>query len=385
MGIFSSGEDDDVDDSVEELITNAAHDSVTEERLTKLKPGRMSRYLHDDPLVEYLNEGEQPHFILAARNKGPSVSGSSSLTMPEKSGTGMTMYLITDDRWLTVTANQNGDQTLDVSLDDIDGVEYELGGVGAHEISIGIADSQITFPIANIYDDDDIEAVSAYLFESTRATPEDGIEIAAGSPDEAPDVSSEAEPNDEAASNSADDYAEQIANATGDIRAEDLAAIEEYLDPDEQVHYILRGASISIEGGNSDDRKGSLTGTVRSAVTDRRVLTVVPQKLMGDDTKSLAYEDMGGVDFNKGLATKYLKIQSHGRTYEINTRDAENTKAAKDFIRQRKSEVRDENQSAAGSSPDPTEQLKNIKELHDAGVLSDEEFEEKKTNLLDKI
>jgi RNA polymerase subunit RPABC4/transcription elongation factor Spt4 len=39
----------------------------------------------------------------------------------------------------------------------------------------------------------------------------------------------------------------------------------------------------------------------------------------------------------------------------------------------------------SGGGADPTEQLKNVKELHDAGVLTDEEFEEKKQNLLDKI
>lgn len=37
------------------------------------------------------------------------------------------------------------------------------------------------------------------------------------------------------------------------------------------------------------------------------------------------------------------------------------------------------------SDPDPTEQLKNIKELHEQGVLTDDEFEEKKQKLLDKI
>jgi hypothetical protein len=35
--------------------------------------------------------------------------------------------------------------------------------------------------------------------------------------------------------------------------------------------------------------------------------------------------------------------------------------------------------------PNPTEQLQNLKELHEEGVLTDSEFEEKKQSLLDEI
>lgn len=381
MGLFSSEDDDSVDESVQELIENAHHDSVNEERLTKLKPGRLSRYLHDKPLIDYLNEQEQPNFILAARNKPPAASGSSPPSMPERSGTGMTMYMVTDERWLTVTSNENGDQTLEILFEDIDGLDYELGGTGSHEIVVELSGSMIKFPIANIYADEDVEAVCEYLFDTSPATKGESIEIE----DESSEVSANDEDGSESSSEDTDRYSEQVQNATGNIDSKDIEAIEEHLDSDEQIHYILKGASISIEGGNSEDRKGSLTGTVRSAVTDTRVLTVVPQKIMGEDTKSLPYDDMGGVDFNKGLANKYLKIQSHGRTYKIHTTDTENTKSAKDYVRKRKKEVKSENKAPTGSEPDPTEQLKNIKELHDSGVLSDEEFEEKKSDLLDKI
>lgn len=174
-------------------------------------------------------------------------------------------------------------------------------------------------------------------------------------------------------------------DVSGEVTEKDRKVVEDHLDPDEEPKYVLKGASITIEGGNSEDRKGSLTGMARTAVTEKRVLTVVPQKLMGEDTKSVPYEEMGGVDFNKGLMNKYLKIQSHGRTYKIHTTDADRTREALDYIRQRKQEIEAENRSSGGSEPDPTEQLKNLKELHDQGVVSDEEFEEKKETLLDQI
>lgn len=81
------------------LVRKARHDSVTVERLTELKPSLTTRYLHDVPLIEYLEPGEQPHFVFAARENSPSVSGSAAMEAPEKGGTGMVMHLVTDEEF----------------------------------------------------------------------------------------------------------------------------------------------------------------------------------------------------------------------------------------------------------------------------------------------
>jgi hypothetical protein len=41
--------------------------------------------------------------------------------------------------------------------------------------------------------------------------------------------------------------------------------------------------------------------------------------------------------------------------------------------------------STAAAAPDPADQLAKLAELHKAGVLTDDEFAEKKTELLKKI
>ncbi len=474
MGLFGSDGGDEVDEKAQSLVDGAKHDSVNIERLTKLKPGRMSRYLHDDPLIEYLNENEQPHYILAARSKTPSVAGSTQQEakrlqqeVPEQYGTGMVMHMITEGRWVMVASNSSeGDQMLEISFEELTDADYSTGN-SSHSIDLRLDSASIDIPIANLYNEDDIEAAYSYIEAQLPESDEKGsvnsTETGANTEDDERELSdmelrlqrskiannlgedavaeykdgeyeipedyivqetrfsswnefvsqippetekTELEDTQATLSDTGDDgdnepeEPKSFGERVGEIREErsnnknsksknfaeeDYEAVKEYLDSDEEPEYILKGASISIEGGNSEDRKGSLTGTARTAVTEKRVLTVVPQKIMGEDTKSVSYEDMGGVDFNKGLMNKYLKFQSHGRTYKIHTRDAEKTKKAIKYIRDRKQKLEKEKQSSGGPENDPTEQLKNIKELHDQGVLTDEEFEEKKSDLLDKI
>ena len=47
--------------------------------------------------------------------------------------------------------------------------------------------------------------------------------------------------------------------------------------------------------------------------------------------------------------------------------------------------MQEESQSGGDSDVDPTEQLKNVKELYDEDVLTESEFEEKKSELIDRI
>lgn len=165
MGLFGSS--DKPSERAKELVENAEDKSVNAERLTKLKPGKLSRYLHDKPLIKYLNDDEQPNFILAARMKTPTGEGTTP-DIPEQFGSGMVLHMITDDRWLTVVSNsKDGDQTVDIPMEQISAVDCELGGHKMHMIELRLSDGKIEIPIANIYDDEDVEAACSYLEELT--------------------------------------------------------------------------------------------------------------------------------------------------------------------------------------------------------------------------
>ncbi|WP_380677613.1 SHOCT domain-containing protein [Salinigranum sp. GCM10025319] len=55
------------------------------------------------------------------------------------------------------------------------------------------------------------------------------------------------------------------------------------------------------------------------------------------------------------------------------------------FIREQVEAANRPQQVQATDEPDPTDQLVKVKELHDQGLLTDDEFEEKRRALVDEI
>ena len=171
-----------------------------------------------------------------------------------------------------------------------------------------------------------------------------------------------------------------------------VGKVEDVLDDDEQVMYLTRGSTIDVEGGGSnkslfdDDRsrKSGTRGWVRAAFTQKRVVVKVPQWL-GSDERSIPYSNITSVDLDTGWVKKRITLQTPGPTYHIEADEPGKgeCRAAVRFIREKMTEA---NQlMSVESEPDPMEQLERLKSLHDDGVVTDDEFEEKKQALLDKI
>lgn len=187
-----------------------------------------------------------------------------------------------------------------------------------------------------------------------------------------------------------------VADQRGEyVTAERVRKVEDILDSEERVHYLTRGSTIDVEGSSSgtslwgDDRsrKTGTRGYVRAAITGKRVVVKIPQWL-GSDERSVPYQNITSVDLDTGLVNKRLTLQTPGQTYHIEAHEPgkEEVRNAARFVRTKITESQDETVVVEESSePDPTEQLKNLKELHEQGVLSDAEFEEKKSELLDKL
>lgn len=170
--------------------------------------------------------------------------------------------------------------------------------------------------------------------------------------------------------------------------------IESVLDEGEIVHYLTRGSTVDVEGssagsslfGDDRSRKSGFRGWVRAAMTDKRVVVKVPQWL-GTDERSVPYDSITSVDLDTGLINKRVTLQTPGQTYHIEAHEPGKgeCREAVRFIRKKISEAKEPETVQTTAEPDPTEQLKNLKELHDAGALTDAEFEEKKESLLEQI
>lgn len=171
-------------------------------------------------------------------------------------------------------------------------------------------------------------------------------------------------------------------------RVEKMGGVTE---DDERIMFMTAGSTVDVEGagsgtslfGNNRSRKSGTRGYVRAAFTEERVAIKIPQ-LTGSDERSVPYHNIVSVDLDTGLIKKRVTLQTAGPTYHIEV-DKPGKDECRQLIRYVRDKVSEAQQSENGSGTDPTEQLQRIKELHDDGVLTDEEFEEKRQKLLDKI
>jgi hypothetical protein len=376
------------------LVANAAHGSVSEESLTELTSDD-TRLLHTYPLVEYLRAGEQPHFILTGPGESLSIEGPDAVAPPENDGTGATMHMVTDQWWLTVTANQAEDQWMGVPLPDLTGVSVGKRSDGTYEVSLSTETYGVVARVSNDYGAATVNDLRSWLLEHSPATGTyrrswDG-ETAAQTQN---DTGTASESAGGTPTNAAGAGPHMNAEPRGNwVTPKRVAKMGDTLDPDENVHYMFKGTTIDVEGstsgtslfGNDRDRKSAIRG-IYTAVTDKRVVINIPQ-FTGDDERHVPYSSIVSCDIDTGLVAKRLSLQTKGPTYhiEVNAPGKDELREAARFVRDKAEEANKTVVQSTESEPDPTEQLKNVKELHEQGVLTDAEFEEKKQALLDKI
>lgn len=173
-----------------------------------------------------------------------------------------------------------------------------------------------------------------------------------------------------------------------------IEKVKDILDEGEKIHYITRGSTVDVEGssagkslfGDDRSRKSGTRGYVRAVYTDSRVAVKIPQWL-GSDERSVPYESITSVDLDTGLVNKRVSLQTPGQTYHIEVQEPgkDEVREIVSFIREKINEVNQPDTVVAEAEPDPLDQLDKLQELHEKGVVDDEEFEEKKQSLLDKV
>jgi len=189
---------------------------------------------------------------------------------------------------------------------------------------------------------------------------------------------------------------------TGDRLRNRDGLILDKLDSDEQPHYILEGNPIygvKIEGGASmDDQSAGLTSpiktlTIRSiwaVLTDSRALLLVV-KSGGVNSWSVPYDSITAVDRQEKATGYPLVFHTHGRTYYVDVSKELSSAQETELLEEAMNFVRDRVKSQTTSDSDDNEstsaldKLEQLKQLHDDGVITEEEFEEKKTELLEDI
>lgn len=147
MGWFSS---DEPNEEVQVLIDNAKHDSVTAEVLSNKDSSAWGahNYLNDRPLINHLNQGEQPHFITHMTNSqgGGIFTESSEDLLPN--GKLRTNIAVTDQRILVVIGDKNGDREKAVNYDEILDIDRNTKNIDNNKIfELSITTEEETYQI----------------------------------------------------------------------------------------------------------------------------------------------------------------------------------------------------------------------------------------------
>ena len=123
-------------------------------------------------------------------------------------------------------------------------------------------------------------------------------------------------------------------------------------------------------------------GTVLVVVTDQRLMFVNHGMIYGTDFREIPFEKINGVSYSTGIALAKVAIDNCANTTMI---DQVSKKTAPEFVEILKSAIASEKEV---SSPEPTavfsvaDELIKFKQLLDAGVLTQEEFDTQKAKLL---
>ncbi|MXR50658.1 hypothetical protein GRX03_03415 [Halovenus sp. WSH3] len=163
-----------------------------------------------------------------------------------------------------------------------------------------------------------------------------------------------------------------------------VAKIDHVLDQDEKVHFLANGTGLDIRAPDDDVEKGTAKN-VLTAATDRRVVFRVWKALSRDNEITVPYNNISGVEYRGGVVKKTITLRATPNTYKFGAEkinEEERQKMAQ-FIR----EMAHPSSDAAENNPeqDPLSKLERLRDLHEDGVITEEELEQKKSELLDQI
>jgi hypothetical protein len=163
-----------------------------------------------------------------------------------------------------------------------------------------------------------------------------------------------------------------------------------FLEAAEQPHHVLRGRLLDMfersQGSaieESQTRKiPSKGGDLFTLVTDRRILFLI-ERDDEPDRVSIPLEEVSGIDYETALGTNTrLRIRTDAKEYLVDTSASgeEHTRAASEFVTAQETES-----GPAVESGGVVETIEKLADLNERGALTDEEFEEKKAELLDRL
>lgn len=158
--------------------------------------------------------------------------------------------------------------------------------------------------------------------------------------------------------------------------AKQLDGVKEHLEHGEEILKYLFGIYDSKMLGEKTKRNGILIAT------NKRVV-FYGKKTFGYNLETIDYSRISSVDYSKGYVYGKIKIYTSGNDIEFETTMEIEAKEFMQIIKEKQHEPKQQSTTIINEpSKSPAEQIKEYKELLDLDIISQEEFDAKKKELL---
>jgi hypothetical protein len=155
-------------------------------------------------------------------------------------------------------------------------------------------------------------------------------------------------------------------------RAKHLANVEPLLTAGEEIKDVTSGM-VQVRRMGSDTKRACTV-----AVTDRRVI-VWAKKMGGYDLMDLHFDLISSVDHKRGVSFGNLDLAAAGDRVHISMVPKEDVERVANEIREQRGK---KPESAAPVQASPADQVRQLAQLRDEGLLTEEEFDRKQKELL---
>jgi len=344
----------------EKLATNAKSDTVTPGILLREQDSGLLSVgdLADGPLIDHLNEEETPHYVFALGKKGSKIevdsSGSHRTITPN--GKYQIFFTITDERIFFAIGNKSRDRTKEISYEDVESVASVVDSTfSTFLIQTSDKSYSVNIPMVKC-EKDDIKGVESYISE--KAQVETILHLIPGWSTKSRKFKLVI-PNRSTGKKVEKKNLDTVTSLT-----KDAVHIEEEYEG--KIHELrINDEGVYLEAEDDD-------WTVQEIHRH--------------------YHQMKAIDSNKGR--KVFGITFHMDEYMYRV-EIPHTYAKKseieDSINIIKRKIKKANRPKQTGSEKPTEQedemekLRKLSELKEDGIISEEEFEEKKNKILDRV
>lgn len=124
------------------------------------------------------------------------------------------------------------------------------------------------------------------------------------------------------------------------------------------------------------------TSSVLIVVTNKRILFENKKLLFGSQNTEIPLEMVNDISYNSGMLMAKVSITSGTKDHKISQVSKKTVTQLVDTIRHETELAKHPNEQQSSQSPSDIEQIKGLKDLLDSGILTQEEFEAKKKQIL---